>query len=578
MRSRSVLLVAGIVILAGVAIWWLRPSPPPQSSAAPQRGGQIVASIRAEPRTYNRLLDNRQITEMVAMLTQGRLVRINRTTFELEPWLAESWQSSSDGLTHTFQLREGVTWSDGVPFTAADVVFTLEAIFDPRSNSVMGDSLSVDGKPIRAEARDDRTVVFIYPGPSGPGIRMLDSLWIHPRHKLEPALKSGTLKDAWGTNTAPAEIVGTGPFVIARYEPGQRLVFDRNPRYWRRGAEGDPLPYLEHIVFEVIVDDNAQILRLQSGALDLTGNELRPDDYAVVKRSADQGRLKLVELGVGADSDAFWFCLKPEVKQRDPRFAFVSNPVFRRAISHAVDREQYAQTVYLGAAVPVWGPVTPGNSLWFWPDVPRYPHDVARARDLLKSIGLEDRNGNGTVEDAAGTEARFTVMTQRGVTNYERGTAFVRDELAKVGVALDIAALELNTMIQRMLAGDYDAMYYRPVLSSLDPGLTKDFWLSSGTSRFWNLAQKTPSTEWEREIDALMLEQASTLDPARRKAIFNDVQRIFAENLPVLYFAAPRLYYAHAARVTGVTPSVLRPPALWNPDTIAVTDAGSGSR
>ena len=83
--------------------------------------------------------------------------------------------------------------------------------------------------------------------------------------------------------------------------------------------------------------------------------------------------------------------------------------------------------MFLGEAVPVWGPVTPGNKPWFSPNVPRYPHSTAKARELLKSIGLEDRNNNGIVEDEKGTEARFTVLTQRGLTYYERGTTVLRD-------------------------------------------------------------------------------------------------------------------------------------------------------
>jgi peptide/nickel transport system substrate-binding protein len=527
--------------------------------------------MRGEPRSFNRVTSREQGTDIIALLTQARLVRTNRVTFELEPWLAERWESSPDGRTHTMHLRPGLTWSDGAPFTADDVLFSMEAVFDPKVKSVLAGSLMVAGEPIRASSPGPQDVVFTFAAPFGPGVAVLENLWILPKHKLEGALRAGTLADAWSTKTPVAEIVGTGPFVIAGYEPGQRVTLARNPRYWRKDDEGRALPYLDRIVLEVIPDDNAQILRLESGALDLQNNELRADDYAVAKRAADQGRLRVVELGVGPDADAFWFCLRPEAKKSDPRFAFVSQPAFRQAISYAVDREAFANTVYLGAAVPVWGPVTPGNKPWFSPDVPRYPHDLAKAREILRGLGLEDRNGNGTVEDAKGTEARFTVMTQRGVTNYERGAAFVRDELAKVGIGLDIAPLEFNTMIGRMLQADYDAIYYRFLFSALDPAMTKDFWLSSGSGRVWNFAQKTPATEWERRIDELIAEQSSSLDPARRKAIFNDVQRVFAENLPVLYFAAPRLYVAHSTRLTGATPSVLRPPILWNADTLAVT-------
>jgi peptide/nickel transport system substrate-binding protein len=274
---------------------------------------------------------------------------------------------------------------------------------------------------------------------------------------------------------------------------------------------------------------------------------------------------------VGTDVDTLWFCLKPEVKRKDPRFTFVARPEFRRALSHAVDREAFAQDVFLGEAVPVWGPITPGNRAWFTPNVPRYAYDVERARALLKSIGLEDRNGNGVVEDAAGTEARFTLITQRGITWYERGTTVLREQAAKAGIRFDVAPLEVGALVKQLQACDYDAIYYRPSFTDLDPAGNMDFWLSTGSGHFWNMSQTSTATEWERRVDTLMQEQAATLDADRRRVIFNDVQRILAENLPALQFAAPRLYVAHSARLVGVEPSVLRPPILWSADTLSVS-------
>ena len=163
-----------------------------------------------------------------------------------------------------------------------------------------------------------------------------------------------------------------------------------------------------------------------------------------------------MELGVGTDADAFWFCLKPEVKEKDPRFAFVQKREFRQALSHAVDREEFAETVFLGEAVPVWGPITPGNKPWFSPNVPRYPHDVtgARAAQEHRPRGSQRQRHR---RRRGGTEARFTVLTQRGIAYYERGTAVLRDAAAKVGIALDVAPLEIGALIQRLLACDYDA-------------------------------------------------------------------------------------------------------------------------
>ncbi len=561
-------LVTALLLLALIWFSSLRDAVPTVVPMA-RRGGQLVGSVRVEPRSFNRVVARNQGTDLLGTLMQGRLVRINRATFELEPWLAERWESSADGRTQTLYLRSGVTWSDGMPFSSADVLFSLKAAYS--KDSVVGSSLLVGGQPIRATAPDADTVVLKYAAPSGPGLRLLDQLPILPRHKLEAALDAGTFASAWDTTTPPAEIVGTGPFILREYQPGQRVVLDRNPRYWRSAPDGTALPYLDRIVLEIVPDQATELLRLQSGASDLIQDEIRTDDYVPVRRSEEQGKLKLVELGVAPDADAFWFCLKPEVKKKDPRFSFVQRPEFRQAISHAIDREAFAQTVFLGEAVPIWGPVTPGNRPWFSPNLPRYPYDLDKARTLLKGIGLEDRNGNNVVENLAGTEARFTVITQRGVGWYERGTVVLREQAAKIGIALDIVPLEQNAMIERMLACNYDAIYMRVAATDLDPALNLDLWLSSGSAHFWNLTQKTPATEWEKRIDTLMFEQAATLDSTRRRVLFADVQRILAENLPVLYFAAPRTYSAHSARLLGVTSSVLRPPFLWSADTISVT-------
>ena len=579
MRPTRLLRILAAAVAAAALLYYFRKpgdTATPQSSSV-ERGGQIVGSMRSEPRSFNRLLARDATTDMVSRLLQARLIRINRSTFEVEPWLAERWESTADGLRHTFHLRPKMVWSDGAPFTSADVVFSLEAALDPRVKSGVAAEMVVGGQPIGVAAPDANTVVFTFAGPAGPGVRILDALPILPKHKLAGALAAGTLGQMWGPATPPADLVGMGPFVLREYTPGQRMVLDRNPRYWRTGADGKPLPYLDRLVLEVVPEQNAELLRLTSGSTDLIHSELRPEDYVPVRRAEEQGKVKLLELGVASDADAFWFCLKPEVKARDPRFRFVQKREFRQALSHAVDREAFATTVFLGEAVPIWGPITPGNKPWFTPNVPRYPHDVARARELLKSIGLEDRNGNGIVEDAAGTEARFTVLTQRGITNFERGTTVLREHAKQAGIELDIVPLEVGALIERVESCNYDAVYMRALMSDLDPGLSLDFWLSSGGSHFWNTSQRTPATEWEKQIDQLMLQQASTVDVERRKALFNDVQRIFAENVPVLYFAAPRFFYGHSARLRGVVPSILRPQVLWNADMLSVSDGGAAA-
>ena len=109
------------------------------------------------------------------------------------------------------------------------------------------------------------------------------------------------------------------------------------------------------------------------------------------------------------------------------------------------------------------------------------------------------------------------------------------------------------------------------LVTDVDPAGNLDYWVSSGEGHPWNIASKMPATEWEARIDTLMNEQAATTDSSKRHALFNEVQRITADNAPILYFAAPRLYAAHSTRVMGVTPSVTRPHILWNADMLSVS-------
>ena len=198
------------------------------------RGGRLVASVRAEPRSFNRLVARDLVSEVIALLAHGRLVRVNRATQQVEPWLAERWTTSPDGRTFTLTLRPGLRWSDGTPFSSADVAFTVQAAEALFAKSELAISLTVDGKPIAVDTPDAATVVVTLPQPFGPGIRLLDNLVILPKHRLEAALAGGDFAQAWPITTPPAEIVGMGPFRLAAYEPGQRMTFERNPHYWRR--------------------------------------------------------------------------------------------------------------------------------------------------------------------------------------------------------------------------------------------------------------------------------------------------------------------------------------------------------
>jgi len=571
-RALLSLLLIGVI----VAVGWRSCADQEESageivvSDVSTRGGTLTTSLRSEPRTFNRLVDANFPVDLFSILTGAKLIRVNRATRAIEAGLAERWTASPDNLTHTLTLRDGVQWSDGAPFSAADVVFTFQAAYDLKSQTVLASALRVNGQPLKVTAPDARTVVVTFPATFGPGIAILDHLPILPKHKLQAALDAGTFRQAMGVTTPPSELAVLGPFMLRSYLPGQRFVFDRNPRYWKKDAAGIQLPYADQVVLEIVPDQNAELVRLQAGQIDLQQQQIRPEDIATLKPAIDQGRVRLVEIGVADNPDLLFFNLRTPYWQKDPRREWILTKEFRKAISHAVDREAYANTVYLGAGVPIWGPITPGNKEWFSPNVQRYGHSLDRAREILGQLGLTNRDADEWLEDKNNAEARFTVLTYRGNSSLDRGSAVLRDALKAVGVAVDVVPLEQGTVIQRMFKGDFEAIMFFFSPTSLDPSMNPDFWLSSGSAHIWNIGQEKPATAWEKEIDDLILQMTAQADPAERKRLFDQVQGIFADNLPAIYFVAPRLQMAVSNRVGGLEPAISRPQLLWNVEKITV--------
>ncbi len=547
------------------------PAPPPGAAPAPARGGELVASIRSEPATYNRFVaaGAASATDVVTFLTQAPLVRVNRATDELEPWLAEGWTPSADGLTYTIALKQGLVFSDGAPMTSADVLFSFRAAYDPGVASPLASVLHVHGKPLVVTAPDARTVVIRFPGPFAPGLRVLDSLPIVPRHILEPALDAGQFQNAWLPSKPVTDVVGLGPFTLAEHVAGQRFVFARNPRYFRRDAAGVQLPYLDRLTMAVVPNQNTEALRLEASEIDLMSNgDIRPQDHSAFKQLADQGRLRMMEVSVALDPDFLSFNLRP-AGPAARRPAWIARKEFRQAISCGVDRQAIVNTVYLGAAAPLYGPITPGNRRWHSAAAPACTFDRERALKLLTAVGLTDRNGDGMLEDAAGRPARFSIITQAANLR-ESVSSVLQEQLRKLGIAVDIVPLDPRGIFQRWTAGDYEAIYFGLQASSTDPALNPDFWLSSGPSHFWNPGQRSPATPWERRIDELMREQSSAAGLAERQRAFAEVQQIMGDELPSIYFVAARVTLATSPRVGNPTPAPKPPHLLWSADTLAV--------
>jgi peptide/nickel transport system substrate-binding protein len=565
MTASRRLLFAGLVVLAlvagGVFLGYRAAGPAPAS--APAR--PVVAAIRAEPRSFNRFAAGDKSTWLLTLLLHARLVQLNQRTQEIEPALATRWTLDPDGRTYILTLREGVVFSDGTPFTADDVIFTFQALNDPKAEGPLTSSLQVNGRPIAVRKVDAHTVVLTLPTPYGPGLRLLNNLPILPAHKLRDALARGEFAKAWSTATPPAEITGLGPYVLRSYTPGERLELVRNPRYGARGP--DVQPEIERLTLRIIPSQDAERLAIEAGEVDVMSADIRPDDLKAMRGLEAAGKVRLFDLGPAVDEDALWFNLGSDARKPAAARPWLDR-VMRRAVAHAVDRAAFVNTVYLGAAVQSDGPVPPGNRAWYSDKLPRYAHDVPRARQLLADAGLKDVDGDGIFETSTGKPLAIELLTQRGHAIRQRAAEVIAADLKDAGLTVNVVALDLSALIDRLTKGTYDAAYFAVAASDTDPSANLDYWLSSGSFHLWNPNQKTPATPWEAEIDTLMQELTGLNDLRERQTRFARVQQIIATELPTISFAAPSLVTATSTRIDGIEPSPINPYLLWRADTM----------
>jgi peptide/nickel transport system substrate-binding protein len=536
-----------------------------------KQGGRLVVSRSAGPKTFNRLLSSDDQTSTITGCLNGSLVRINRQTQQVEAELASAWQSSSAGRLLKFTLRREAKFSDSHPFTADDVLFTFQLINDPKIITSVSDQFGSAGKRVIVEKLDDYTVQFTFPGPYAAAERLFDGLPMLPKHRLENAYRAGKFAQAWSLAVAPEEVAGLGPFKLKAYQAGQRVTLARNEHYWKKDAAGNHLPRADELVFEIVPERNAQMLKFQQGETDLL-SPVSAEDLAALAPLKEQGKIAIHELGPGMIREVFWFNLndaknsatgKPLV---DPvRLAWFGQKKFRQAVSHAIDREAMVRLAFAGKADPQWAFLSSGDKLWFQPDVKKYPHDLAQARSLLAEAGFKWKDEGGTLIDAQNHPVEFTLITNSGNALRQKISALIQDDLAKLGIRMNIATIDSRALLGKINESfDYEACLLAVVSGDADPNAHSGILLSSGPNHWWRPQQKQPATQWEARIDELMQQQKISVNQQQRRKYFNEVQRLMAEEQPFIFLGTRHLIVASRAGITGLKPALLPDFVLWN--------------
>jgi peptide/nickel transport system substrate-binding protein len=532
-------------------------------------GGTIVVGALSDPKTFNKLLETEESSRNVLNRVFDGLTAIDNETQEVEPALAKSWETSADGRTWTFHLREGVRWSDGTPFGADDVLFSFAVVYDDSLHPAYRDQLLVDGKKIEVRKIDNHTVAFTTPRPVAPFERII-GMDILPRHRLEAAWKAGTFESAWSIATPPDSVVGTGPFRISAFVPGEKTVLVRNPYYWKVDREGNRLPYVDQIVFVNVPDLNTRAARFQAGQIDLL-EEIPGRDAAALLADTARGNYAVRDLGAGLATEFIWFNLNPGWSASGKPFvaphklAWFRNRNFRRALAHAIDQPSIIRNVLSGYGREHWGPFSPAMKFFAHPGVRRYPYDLETARALLSGEGFLDRNGDGVLEDADGNAVRFSIITNAGNERRAAIGTMAKDDFARLGIAASFLPIDFNTLVTTIDdTYEYEAALLGSASGDVDPSSAMNIWKSSGATHYWWPKQERPGTAWEAEIDSLMDAQMVEMDREKRREMVRRVQEIAAEECPLLWCPTRSVLVGWSKRLGNVTPTVLQHRLLWN--------------
>src|SRR5258708_2042313 len=448
------------------------------SAMLAQAGGELRFCLSAEPKTFNPLLVDDDASETIRYLTGGVLVRVNRLTQKAQPGLAAEWKVSEGGKRIRFKLREGLRYSDGTPFAAADVVYTMQQLMDPALHSATGDAFrSGEGKVI-AQAVSPIVVEIDFPAPVANLVNLFDTVAIV---SAQSPLK---------------EMAALGPFYVTEHKSGSYIVLKRNPYYWKKDSSGRQLPYLDSVRLDIEQNPEIEALRYTRGEIHLI-NTVSPVIFE--KLSAESAAL-VRDAGPSMDTEQLWFNQVPGSPIPAYKLAWFTSTNFRRAVSEAINREDMARIVFHGHAQPALGITPPGNKFWLNASLKPHPYDTADALRKLKQDGFH-LDGE-TLKDKSGNPVEFSIVTNAGNRARESMATMIQQDLKKIGMKVNVVTLDFNSLLERMTQTyNYEACLLGYLNAELDPNLLMTVWLSSADNHQWNPKQKSPATAWEAEID-----------------------------------------------------------------------------
>lgn len=546
-------------------------------------GGRFVLAETTPPRTFNSIMANESSSYDV---TDGRLFTtladFNNATEEMGPQLASSWEISPDGRTSTWHIRRGAAFSDGHPITSTDILFSFSIYMDDTLHTSLYDFFKPYGKKFELSAPDSYTVVIRTVGPYAMLVPVVSSVYIMPEHVLGTAYRSGRFASAYNVNTPPDSLVSSGPWKLKEYVPNEKTVLTRNPYWCGVDQKHQRLPYLDELVYLIVPDQNTAALKFEAGEVDAL-DDVKPENFQSYANNQQKGDFTFYDLGPSLNTNYFWFNLNRVRDTKggkklgslyvDPvKYAWFSNRDFRIAISKAIDRDAIIKSVYYGNAVKNWSTMTPGNKTWYTPDVLHYDYDLDGAKKIIAGLGWKDTNGDGVIEDSHGHPIRFNLKTNSSNVMRVATANFIKDDLAKLGIQVDVTPVEFNTLITNLRQDfQYDAILLGlQSATPPDPGMGQNVYRSSGLTHYWNIKQPRPETPTEAKLDSLVERNVTTLDLAERHRTFTEMQNLLNQECFAIWLPSIQYKVPIRNRFGNIHPTSIPHRIIWNIDRVFV--------
>lgn len=529
-------------------------------------GGKFVTSTIGEgPKTFNPFTSTDATSSSMADMMYDGLFTSNPMTGKVVPKLAKSVEM--EGNRYIIHLRKGIKWSDGVPITADDVIFTWkDIIFAGLGNTSTRDSMIIDGEIPTIKKIDDYTVEFSIKKQFAPFLRML-SVSIAPKHYFTKQKNWQKNFDRFlSTNINPDTIVTSGAYRLKEYVPAQRVVFERNPNYYEINKNGQKLPYLDKIVYLIVGDLNNQILKFEAKELDEIS--LRGGDVARYKAKEYDSDYTIYNLGPDTGTMFVAINLNRRFSQQNGVKKYFVNPKkqvwfndvnFRKAIDYAIDRKSMVQNIANGMASPLFTAESK-NSIFYNKSLVGHERNLSIAKSYLKKSGFYYKNGK--LYDKNNNRVEFDLYTNAGNTEREALGVMVKQDLADIGMQVNFKPIEFNSLVNKITNSyDWDMIILGLTGSSLEPHNGKNVWYSSGPLHIFNQRPVnkpvTDKLSWEIKLDNIFDKAALELNFKSRKKYYDEYQRIIYNEAPIVYLYSPIRIYAIRRKFKNILPSSL---------------------